>query len=143
MRAFENRKSIAHRKETEAIEVVELRLNMEEFAETAKIMDISMTGLLLHVHREELLSTETKKKFQLDNVIGEQLFMTIDSMDLEIDGVVTRTKSIGGGWFEVGIDYSAGSPDYWRECLVELLPSPDEIEDYDDMDQIWPTGDEY
>ncbi|MCB0348070.1 MAG: hypothetical protein KDD37_04505 [Bdellovibrionales bacterium] len=142
MRAFENRQSVALRKETEAIEVVAIRLNLEDFAETAKIMDISKTGLLLHVHREELLSTEAKKKFQLDNIVGEQLFMTIDAMDLEIDGVVTRTKSIGGGWFEVGIDYSAGSPDYWRECLVELLPSPDEMEDYDDIEQIWPTAED-
>lgn len=141
MKAFENRKSVALRKETDAIEVIDLRLDTGDFAETAKIMDISKTGLLLHVHRDQLLSTESKKQFQLSNIVGEQLFMTIEPMDLEIDGVVTRTKSLGKGWFEVGIDYSAGSPDYWRECLVELLPSPDEIEDYDDLEQIWPQDD--
>lgn len=141
MKAFENRKSVALRKETEAVDVVDLRLNMEDFAETAKIMDISKTGLLLHVHRDQLLSKAIKKKFELSNIVGEQLFMTIEPMDLEIDGVVTRTKSIGKGWFEIGIDYSAGSPDYWRECLVDLLPSPDEMDDYENLEQIWPSDD--
>jgi hypothetical protein len=138
MKAFEYRKSTALRKETEAIEVIGLRVNLDSFANVAKIMDISKTGILLHVHRDELLCKTTKKKFQLNDIVGEQLFMTIEPMDLEIDGVVTRTKSIGGGWFEIGVDYSAGSPDYWRECLVDLLPSPDEIDEYDDLEQIWP-----
>jgi hypothetical protein len=142
MKAFENRKSVAMRKETEAIDVVELRLNLNSFAETAKIMDISKTGILLHVHRDELSEKSSKMKFQLSDVVGEQLFMTIEPMDLEIDGVITRTKSIGGGWFEIGIDYSAGSPDYWREILVDMLPSPDEMDDYEDLEQIWPGDDD-
>jgi hypothetical protein len=142
MKAFENRKSVAMRKETEAIDVVELRLNLNNFADNAKIMDISKTGILLHVHRDELSEKSSKMKFQLSDIVGEQLFMTIEPMDLEIDGVITRTKSIGGGWFEIGIDYSAGSPDYWREILVDMLPSPNELDDYDDLEQIWPGDDD-
>jgi hypothetical protein len=44
-------------------------------------------------------------------------------MNLEIGGVVARTKFLGKDGFIVAIDYTEDAPDYWRECLMDLLPT--------------------
>ena len=49
-------------------------------------------------------------------------------MDLDITGIIVRTKHCGEGIFEVGIDYTSDAPEYWRECLCDLLPKPGELE---------------
>lgn len=129
MAAEKNR--IAYRKETEAISVSNLTAldHFAQLARSAHIVDISSTGIQLHVHRDDLLPELLRSSLNLDSLIGEHIMMEIDLMNLDIDGLITRTKPIGQGWFELGIDYSAGAPEYWRECLVDLIPTPGEIED--------------
>ena len=138
MKAFDYRNRTALRKEVEGIQVAELRINgYESFAHKGTIIDISSTGLLIKLHRDDITEKEYKRKFQLNEIVGEQLYLEIDLMELDIDGVVTRTRATGGGYFEIAVDYSAGSPEYWRECLVDLLPNPNEEEfdpDIDDED---------
>lgn len=58
--------------------------------------------------------------------------LQIDEMNLELSGTVKRTKMVGRGVFEIGIDFSEDAPDYWRECLLDLLPTPDEMPDGND-----------
>ena len=51
-------------------------------------------------------------------------------MNLEISGTVVRTRLLGIEGFEIGVDYSLDAPEYWRECLLDLIPSPGELEDH-------------
>jgi hypothetical protein len=43
-------------------------------------------------------------------------------MDLDITGFVARTKYVSNKEFEIGVDYTSDAPEYWRECLCDLLP---------------------
>lgn len=52
--------------------------------------------------------------------------LKISDMQLDIDGVISRTRFIGAGLFEIAIDLSEDAPEYWRECLVDLMPGADE-----------------
>lgn len=128
MAAEKNR--IAYRKETEAISVSNLTAldHFAQIARTAHIVDISATGIQLHIHRDDIIPDILRNSLSLDSLIGEHIMMEIELMNLDIDGLITRTKSIGQGWFELGIDYSAGAPEYWRECMVDLLPAPGEFD---------------
>jgi recombinational DNA repair ATPase RecF len=56
------------------------------------------------------------------------IWIHLDDLDLILEGTITRTRFLGKGVFEVGVDYSDTAPDYWRECLVDLLPQPNELE---------------
>jgi hypothetical protein len=35
---------------------------------------------------------------------------------------------LGKKGFYVAIDYSEEAPEYWRECLMDLLPNPGELD---------------
>ena len=48
-------------------------------------------------------------------------------MNLDLDGRVVRASHIGRGAFEIALEFSEDIPEYWRECLVDLLPEPGEI----------------
>lgn len=50
-------------------------------------------------------------------------------MNLDLDGTVNRTLHKGRGNFEIAIEFSRDVPEYWRECLIDLLPAPGEMED--------------
>jgi len=127
MRAFDYRNRTALRKTIEPFDVSDLYFTDKfgAFASKAKIVDVSATGILMQVDRKDL-HKKYKKNFNLEDIVGEQLFMQIELMDLDIDGVITRTRSTSKDTFEIAIDYSAGAPEYWRECLVDLLPSDEE-----------------
>jgi hypothetical protein len=140
MKTLAKRNRVALRKEVDGIDVVDVRYgaNLDTLAPQAKLVDVSSTGIMLQIHREELKPRKYRGSLSLEDLVGEPVCLEIDVMALEIDGMVTRTKNIGGGVYEIGIDYSAGTPEYWRECLVDLLPHPGEIaaeeEEYEDMD---------
>jgi hypothetical protein len=55
--------------------------------------------------------------------------LKIEEMNLELSGKITRTKLLGKEGFELAIDYSNDAPQYWRECLMDLLPTPQEFND--------------
>lgn len=127
MKAFDYRNRTALRKTIEPFDVLDLYFTdrFGAFATKGQIVDVSSTGILMHIDRKDL-NKKYQKNFNLDDIVGEQLFMQIELMDLDIDGVITRTRSTSKDTFEIAIDYSAGAPDYWRECLVDLIPSSDE-----------------
>jgi hypothetical protein len=53
----------------------------------------------------------------------------IEEMNLELSGKVTRTRLLGKEGFEIALDYTNDAPEYWRECLMDLLPTPQEFDD--------------
>ncbi len=54
--------------------------------------------------------------------------MHLEEMNLEVSGVITRTQLLGKKGFYIAVDYSEEAPEYWRECLMDLLPKPGELD---------------
>ena len=121
---------VAPRKEVSPIHITHLT-SLDDFAKIAKnceIVEASATGLLLRVKREDLIPTALRKNLSLDVLVGDRVFMHLEEMNLEISGVITRTSLSGKKGFQIAIDYSEEAPEYWRECLMDLLPQPGELD---------------
>jgi hypothetical protein len=106
--------------------------SLDDFAKIAKnceVVEASTTGLLLQVKREDLIPAVLKKNLSLDVLIGDRVFMHLEEMNLEISGVIIRTKLLGKQGFQIAVDYSEEAPEYWRECLMDLLPKPGEFDE--------------
>lgn len=106
--------------------------SLEKFAILARvgvIVDASSRGFLLRVTRRDLVPKNLRGNLNIDCLVGEKVMLKIEEMNLEVDGKVARTSMIGRGVFEIAIDFSASAPDYWRECLLDLLPNKDEFTD--------------
>ncbi|MEC9282848.1 MAG: hypothetical protein VX642_09055 [Bdellovibrionota bacterium] len=116
-----------YRKPIHNLKVVDLSIfaKYPNFAKTAEILDISVNGMLLQISRKNL-SKKLKNTFSLDDLEGRYLTLKIETMNLDLDALVVRTKSIDKDTFEIAIDYSEGAPEYWRECLFDMLPDDEE-----------------
>ena len=121
---------VAPRKEITPINVSYIT-SLSDFTKIAKnceIVEASATGLLLLIKREDILPSSLRKNLNLDMVLGESIFMHLEDMNLEISGSIARTQLLGKKGFYVAVDYSEDAPEYWRECLMDLLPIPGELE---------------
>lgn len=124
-------KRVAPRKNVVGLEVKNITA-LEPFsilARKATLIDASTTGLLLRVHRKDLVPRSLRANLTLSTIEGEHVVFQIKEMDLEMDGKIARTRFIGNSTFEVAIDFTAEAPEYWRESLMDLLPTPDEFND--------------
>ena len=105
--------------------------SLDDFAKIAKnceIIEASTTGILLLVKREELIPSALRKNLTLDVLIGDRVFMHLEEMNLELSGVIVRTQLVGKKSYHIAVDYSEEAPEYWRECLMDLLPKPGELD---------------
>jgi hypothetical protein len=93
-----------------------------------QIVEASATGLLIHVQRSDLVAPKLRKNLNIDELVGERVYLRLDDMNLELSGVVARTKFLGKQGFHIAIDYTDEAPEYWRECLMTLLPVPGELD---------------
>lgn len=103
--------------------------NLAKITRGGEIIEASTTGFLMMVAREDLVPVVLRRNLNLDSIIGQRVLLHLPQMNLEISGTIRRTKFIGKTGFELGIDYSEDAPEYWRECLLDLLPGPGELED--------------
>jgi len=118
------------RKEVEPLRVSNLA-SLENFARLARygeIIEASSTGLLMLIKRDDLIPQSLRGQLNLDSLVGDKVFLHLEDMNLEISGTVRRTEFKGKKGFLVAIDYSSEAPEYWRECLMDLLPTPGELE---------------
>lgn len=125
---MKSERRIAQRKEINLIPVKNLA-TLDPFtviAKKAEIVDASSTGFLLYVHRKHLVPKGLRSNLTLKPLEGERVMLKIEDMELDLDGLISRTRFIGDGIFEVAIDFSSDAPEYWRECLVDLLPGSGE-----------------
>lgn len=125
-----NNGRVAPRKEVSPI-LVSYLTSLQDFTRIARnceIVEASSSGLLLLIKREDLLPPALRKTLSLDVLVGENIFMHLQDMNLEISGRIARTQLLGKKGFHLAIDYSDDAPEYWRECLMDLLPSPGEME---------------
>ena len=101
--------------------------NLSPIADNASLVEASPTGFRLLVHRNDLANETLKENLTLDSIEGLEISLFIPAMDLDVTGMIVRTRHKGEGMFEVGIDYTSDAPQYWRECLCDLLPIPGEL----------------
>ena len=98
--------------------------NLQKFAQHGEVVEASSTGILLKFKRDDFVDKELRSNLSIDSLVGTTVFFNIHEMNLEISGKVARTKFLGKkeGYLVAG-DYSADAPEYWRECLMDLLPT--------------------
>lgn len=94
----------------------------EVYFSRASIVDVSPTGLLLRVQREHILTVPLRSTLTWVTLSNVSVGFTIEVMDTYIEGIVTRSKPEGKGEFLIAIDFREDAPEYWRNCLVDLLP---------------------
>jgi len=126
-----DKRRIAPRKEVAPIHVSSFTSlsNFAKISHKAELIQASSSGFLLLVKREDLIPSSLRGNLTIDALIGDRVFIRLQDMNLEVSGVITRTKLLGKQGFNVAIDYSDEAPEYWRECLMDLLPQPGEIKD--------------
>lgn len=97
-------------------------------ARDAHIVDASTTGFLLRLNRSSLLPKQFKGALSLADLEGAKVLIRLEELNLEISGVVARTKRGTKDSFDVAIDFSDDAPEFWRECLMDLLPRPGDLD---------------
>lgn len=105
--------------------------NLTKISRRGEIVQASVSGFLLMIKREDLVPQQLRRNLNIDALIGTRVMMHLPQMNLEISGRIARTQLMGKKGYAVGIDFSDDAPEYWRECLVDLLPIPGEIDDPD------------
>ncbi len=99
-------------------------------AKNGFIVDASITGFLVHIPRSSL-SKSLKSDLNVDQLVGQSVALYLPQMNLDLDGHVIRGQHIGRGDFELAVEFSRDVPEYWRECLVDLLPNQDELDAFE------------
>lgn len=97
--------------------------NLQKLAKYGQIIEASSSGILIKFKRDDFVSKELRSNLNIDQLIGQKIFFNIHEMDLEISGKVARTKFLGKDGFLVAVDYTSDAPEYWRECLMDLMPT--------------------
>jgi hypothetical protein len=120
---------VAARKVVDFIHVAELTSlsSYNVIAHEGVIVDASQSGFLLKVERSKLVPKEYRENLSMENLVGHQVVMFLPQMNLDLDGTVTRALHVGKGMFEIAVKFSSDVPEYWRDCLVDLLPAPGEL----------------
>lgn len=106
--------------------------NYRVIAKYGKIVDASINGFLIQVDRGDL-SKDLKSQLHLENLVGQGIAMVLPQMNLDLDGSIIRSSHIGGGMFELAVQFSSDVPEYWRECLIDLLPDAEELEAFEQL----------
>jgi hypothetical protein len=102
---------------------------LAKIAKYGEIIEASVSGFLLIVKREDLIPQNLRKNLTLESIHGAKVLLHLPQMNIEICGNIARTRLLGKRGFEIGIDYTDDAPEYWRECLVDLLPVPGEFDE--------------
>lgn len=97
--------------------------SLQRLAKYGQIVEASSSGILIKFKRTDFVDKDLKNNLNIDVLVGKNVFFNIHEMNLEISGTVARTQFLGKEGFMVAIDYSGDAPEYWRECLMDLLPT--------------------
>lgn len=103
--------------------------SLAKIARYGEIVEASANGFLLKIRREDLIPVVLRRNLSIDSLVGTTVLLHLPQMNLDISGRVARTQLKGKSGYEIGIDYTEDSPEYWRECLVDLLPAPGEFDE--------------
>lgn len=124
-----NRRS-AHRTPIEPLRVSSVCAleTLSKICREAEVVEASSTGFRVVVPRKELVPLHLRQSLSLESLVGERILLHFPQMELEMSGTITRTSRTDKDHFELGVDFSEDAPDYWRDCLMELLPRPGELD---------------
>lgn len=125
-----NERRVADRKSIDYIQVNDLTsiTDYTVIAKHGQIVNASTSGFLLEIDRKDLIPQHLKENLTLEATLGQQVVLYLPQMNLDLDGTITRATHSGRGKFVIAVDFSAEVPEYWRACLIDLLPAPGEIE---------------
>lgn len=98
--------------------------HMTLLARSGWLVEASTTGFLIEFERRQLAPKMFRDSLSLKELEGDKVYLMIDAMNLEIGGTITRTHRLTKDRWQIAIDFREDAPEYWRECLVELLPKP-------------------
>lgn len=120
----------AGRQNVEPIEISSIT-SIDHFITIAKfglIQDASTSGFKVLIERENIVPQMLRDSLSLHSIHGDHVMLHLPQLNIEISGRVVRTRQIGRKGYELAIDYSEDAPEYWRECLIDLLPAPGEFD---------------
>jgi hypothetical protein len=98
--------------------------HMTLLARKGFLVEASTTGFLLEIERRDLAPKMFRDSLSLKELEGDRVYLMIDAMNLEVGGTITRTNRVGKDRWQIAVDFREDAPEYWRECLLELLPRP-------------------
>ncbi len=98
--------------------------HMTLLARKGLLIEASTTGFLLEIERRDLAPKTFRDSLSLKELEGDKVYLMIDAMNLEIGGTITRTNRVNKDRWQIAVDFREDAPEYWRECLLELLPRP-------------------
>ena len=126
---MKSERRVAGRKAVEGILISDLTAitNYAVIAKAGRIVNASTSGFLLEIERKDLVPKSLRENLNLESLLGQHVALYLPQMNLDLDGSVTRATHMGKGRFVVGVDFSYEVPEYWRACLVDLLPVPGEM----------------
>lgn len=107
------------------IEAIKNIKSGEQYFNTAQVIDVSPTGILLSVRRKDITALPLRSNLSLNQIHGQGVGFTIAVMDTYIEGVIARTKPLGKGNYHIAIDFRDDAPEYWRQALYDILPDRD------------------
>lgn len=87
-----------------------------------KIIEASTSGFKLIINREDFCYQDLQSNINVDSIKGLEVSLYIPMMDLDITGHIARAKYVKNNEYIIGVDYTSDAPEYWRECLCDLLP---------------------
>lgn len=96
-------------------------------ADSAVLVNASSDSFLLHIDREDLDWIELRRHINLTPLEGKSITLTIEPMGLDISGYVVKTFMLGDGMFALDVNFGNKYSSYFKECLLDLLPSTDEV----------------
>jgi len=122
--AAQSRRSHNQRKNVAQVDVLNVKniSTGEVYFSRASIVDVSPTGLLLRIQRGHILTVPLRSTLTWATLVNISVGFTIEVMDTYIEGIITRSKPEGKGEFLLAVDFREDAPEYWRNCLVDLLP---------------------
>ncbi len=86
----------------------------------ARFLEISPTVIKLELDRADLCHS-LKGNLHLDPLVGQRILWHVPQMVLDMEGLVVQAWHKGQGVFHILIEFAHNTPDYWGECLVDLL----------------------
>lgn len=121
----------AERKSVDYIQVNDLTA-VQDYSLIAKngiIVNASANGFLMELHRDQIVPEDLRANLSLDATLGQHICLYLPQMNLDLDGTITRAMHIGKGVYQLAVDFSNEVPAYWRDCLIDLLPIPGELDE--------------
>lgn len=131
---MKSERRFATRKKIEGVQFNDLTsiTSYAVLAKCGRIVNASTNGFLIEVERKDLVPGDLRDNLSLEATLGQQVALYLPQMNLDLDGTITRANHIGKGRFAIAIDFSYDVPEYWRACLIDLLPAPGEIENLEE-----------